>query len=761
MSPSLSRRVVFGLGVGVVLLLCCGSGCQRKDTPAALESIDEATGLAAITPTSLTDDDASPEDPSASQTDENDPMESPKPTHPFPRRTKAPEFPRGFEWLNTAGPMRLHDLRGKFVLLDFWTYCCINCMHILPELKKLERKYPNELVVIGVHSAKFTTEKDKENIASAILRYEIEHPVVVDENHKIWDSYQVRAWPSLRVIDPQGNLIAGHSGEITFEALDAFFQRAIPYYKKKKLLDTTPLQFALLAHRAPKTSLRFPGKVLADGEGGRLFITDSNHNRIVVTDLQGKVQTVIGSGKQGSADGDFERASFHHPQGCALRGDVLYVADTENHMIRKVDLKKQQVETIAGTGKQASFPWPRPKGLASGRIPKRWVGVPLRTELNSPWALWVHDRYLYIAMAGTHQIWRMTLDEKEIEPYAGNSREDIVDGRLLPSEPYEVAPFGKVAFSSFAQPSGLTSDGTSLFVADSEGSSIRAVPLDGKGLVETVVGTADLAHARLFTFGDVDGKRNEVRLQHPLGVTWHDGKIYVADTYNNKVKVIDAETGETRTLAGDGQAGHTDDPPRFDEPAGISFAAGKLFVADTNNHLIRVVDPKTGKTTTLTISPLEPPSPDMDGLIVDLETADVNKNLGRRSLKPVDGAIQIRIAVDLPRGWKVNPLGNVDYWITESSGKSLFPKETPRLGQLPADRTAWTLKLPVKEGSGGEFGIGVRFLYCQTDGEGVCRVGSVAWRLDLRLDASAKGNELTLEHKVAVPKVFQMDALDR
>ncbi|HHK41525.1 MAG TPA: hypothetical protein ENJ50_03815 [Planctomycetaceae bacterium] len=139
----------------------------------------------------------------------------------------------------------------------------------------------------------------------------------------------------------------------------------------------------------------------------------------------------------------------------------------------------------------------------------------------------------------------------------------------------------------------------------------------------------------------------------------------------------------------------------------------------------------------------------------------MNKNLGRQTLKPVDGAIQIRIAVDLPKGWKVNPLGNVDYWINESSEKPLFPKETPRYGQLPADRTTWTLKLPVKEGSGGELVIGVEFPYCQAGGEGVCRVGSVAWRLDLRLDASAKGNELTLEHKVAVPKIFQMDALDR
>jgi thiol-disulfide isomerase/thioredoxin len=115
---------------------------------------------------------------------------------------RAPEFPAGMQWLNTATPLRLADLRGKIVLLDFWTYCCINCMHIIPELTALERKYPNELVVIGVHSAKFHNEGDSENIRQAILRYEIQHPVVNDRDFRIWRSYAVRAWPTLMVIKP-------------------------------------------------------------------------------------------------------------------------------------------------------------------------------------------------------------------------------------------------------------------------------------------------------------------------------------------------------------------------------------------------------------------------------------------------------------------------------------------------------------------------------------------------------------------------------
>ncbi|MCG8587141.1 MAG: redoxin domain-containing protein, partial [Pirellulales bacterium] len=184
--------------------------------------------------------------------------------HPFPVRRPAPKLDGGIAWLNSAGPIDLQDLRGKFVLLDFWTYCCINCIQVLPELKKLEEKYPNELVVIGVHSAKFDTEKNTENIREAILRYEIKHPVVNDAEHKIWNNYFVNSWPSFRIIDPEGNLVGGDSGEIEFEAFDGFMKRFLPYYKRRGLLDTTPLKFDLESYKERQTPLRFPGKVLAD-----------------------------------------------------------------------------------------------------------------------------------------------------------------------------------------------------------------------------------------------------------------------------------------------------------------------------------------------------------------------------------------------------------------------------------------------------------------------------------------------------------------
>lgn len=518
--------------------------------------------------------------------------------HPFPRRTLAPELEGGTLWLNTDKPIDLKNLRGKFVVLDFWTYCCINCMHVLPELKMLERAYPNNVVVIGVHSGKFDTEHDADSIRQAIMRYEIEHPVVNDADYKIWNVYNCTSWPSLRVIDPEGNLVAQSGGEIDFAALDAFFKKALPYYRQKGELNEKPIHFALEQNKAAQTPLRYPGKILADETGNHQFIADSNHNRIVVAGLDGKLQTVIGSGEIGHADGDFAAATFHHPQGLALHGDMLYVADTENHLLRKIDLKNRRVTTIAGTGREA-------------RSSLQSAAPPLKTDLNSPWALCIHGNDLFIAMAGAHQIWKMPLDESAIGPYAGNGREDIVDGPLLPPQPFQAG------FASFAQPSGLSSDDKYLYVADSEGSSIRAVPFDPSQGVRTIIGTADLADARLFTFGDVDGANGKARLQHCLGVTYHDGRLYVADTYNNKIKVIDLKTGECKTLAGTGKPGSNDSasgkPAAFFEPAGLTSAAGKLYVADTNNHRIRVIDladqaAAGPRITTLEITGLAPPN---------------------------------------------------------------------------------------------------------------------------------------------------------
>jgi thiol-disulfide isomerase/thioredoxin len=728
--PGHIAKAVLLATAGWLVLAAAGDGHLAAADP---------TQRSAVGPHSMSSRLAQNSDPQPAGRDDNQ--------HPFPQHFRAPSLDGGVDWINTAGPIDLKQLRGKFVLLDFWTYCCINCMHILPELKKLEQAYPNEIVVIGVHSAKFETEQDSKNIEEAVLRYEIEHPVVNDARHQIWDKYEVQSWPTLCVIDPEGNLVARNSGEISFEILDRFFKKVIPYYQRKGLLDTTPLRFELAAYKAPSTPLRFPGKVLADEKSDRLFIADSNHNRIVVCRLDGTLVETVGSGQIGAADGDYSKTSFDHPQGMALHKDVLYVADTENHKLREVDLKKKKVRTIAGTGKQGHG-WPGMEeldGAPAVRRPKsRWVGPPLKTALNSPWALWVHGRDLYIAMAGPHQIWKMPLARmSEIGPYAGNGREDIVDGPLLPTQPFEPG------FSSFAQPSGLTSDGNVLYVADSEGSSIRAVPFEADGNVTTVVGTAWLPVQRLFTFGDVDGQGTRVRLQHALDVLYHDGLLYVADTYNNKIKVVDPRKVTSRTLVGTGKPGLEDSPPAFDEPAGLAYAAGKLYVADTNNHAIRTIDLRdNNRVATLAIKGLEPPAPPRIDARPSFPGA-AQVDLAAASVKAVEGKVRLQVALELPEGYKINAQAPLRYLVEAETPKGPIGREAlDKLMDVDQRSTSFDIELPSAAAGMDTLKVSLAYYYCQTGAEGVCKVGSVVWTLPLNLSADAADTSVRLSHSV-------------
>jgi DNA-binding beta-propeller fold protein YncE len=505
--------------------------------------------------------------------DERPPGEEGRAEDRKPERLTAPELEGGTAWLNTAGPLRMKDLRGKIVLLDFWTLCCINCIHTLPDLAALEKKYANELVVIGVHTPKFDNEKSTESIRKAILRYEVTHPVVNDAEHRIWDTYGPHGWPTLVLIDPEGGLVYARSGEGQFPLLDQLIARVIKVHKEKKTLNEKPLKFQLArVQENGQSPLFFPGKVAADEKGKRLFIADSTHHRIVITDLGGKKIAVAGSGRPGSKNGSFEEASFYDPQGLAFKGELVYVADRKNHLIRMLDLKARTVKTLAGLGVQGS---------------DRDLGGPAReVGLNSPWDLLLDGHRLFIAMAGHHQIWVLDLDSHILKPFAGSGRERIRDGSLLSA--------------CFAQPSGLTSDGTNLYVADSEVSGIRAIPLDGRGEVRTLVGKG------LFDFGDVDGTGEQVRLQHALGVVWHQGKLYIADTYNSKIKVLDPDTQKCKTFLGGEPEGWLA-ASVFSEPGGISYANGKLYVADTNAHRIRVVDIAGRSVSTLKLEGVEPP----------------------------------------------------------------------------------------------------------------------------------------------------------
>ncbi|BCL34054.1 thioredoxin-like domain-containing protein [Nostoc sp. MS1] len=480
-------------------------------------------------------------------------------------RVRAPELPQNYPWLNTDHPLSMKQLKGRVVILDFWTYCCINCLHVLPELKYLEQKYKDSLTVIGVHSGKFANEQETENIRQAILRYDIEHPVVVDQGFRIWQEYAVRAWPTLMVIDPKGYVVGSVSGEGNRDVLDELITQIIQEHKNQGTINFQELSLTLEKQHQPLiTPLAFPGKVLATPAG--LFVADSGHHRIVFSNFNGDILHLIGNGKSGLTDGNFEEAQFSAPQGMAFDEEkqILYVADTENHALRRVDIKQQTVETIAGTGEQSRNI--RPHG-----------GAGLTTALNSPWDLVKVENTLYIAMAGPHQIWQMDLASGIIKTYAGTGAEGCFDGSLTES--------------AFAQPSGITTNGNELYIADSEISSIRGVGLVEPQQVRTVCGSGDL-----FGFGDVDGQGENVRLQHCLGVEYFQNYLWVADTYNHKIKMVNPHSGNCQTVLGNGSAGLQDGQGKntsFFEPSGLSAIDSYLFIADTNNHVIRRVDLQT------------------------------------------------------------------------------------------------------------------------------------------------------------------------
>ncbi|TBR57911.1 hypothetical protein B4U84_18290 [Westiellopsis prolifica IICB1] len=477
-------------------------------------------------------------------------------------RVRAPELPQNFPWLNTEKPLSLQKLRGRVIILDFWTYCCINCLHVLPDLKYLEHKYKDSLTVIGVHSAKFDNEKEIDNIRQAILRYDIEHPVLIDSGFKVWENYAVRAWPTLMVIDPEGYVVHYVSGEGHRNILDQVIEKLISQHQEKGTINFQELQLILEKQQQPLiTPLAFPGKVLATTAG--LFIADSGHHRIIMSTFDGEVLNIIGSGQPGLKDGSFDEAQFFAPQGMTfdVENQMLYIADTENHALRRVDLLRQVVETIAGTGEQSRNIQPH-------------SGISTQTALNSPWDLQKVRNSLFIAMAGSHQIWQMDLENNIVKTYAGTGAEACVDGTL--SE------------SAFAQPSGITTDGKELYIADSEVSSIRGVGIVEPKLVRTVCGSS-----ALFGFGDVDGQGNDVRLQHCLGIEYTQKFLWIADSYNHKIKLVSPHTGNCQTVLGNGTAGLQDGQGKnscFYEPSGLSIMSSHLYIADTNNHAIRHVD---------------------------------------------------------------------------------------------------------------------------------------------------------------------------
>lgn len=452
-------------------------------------------------------------------------------------------------WVNTERPLTVADFKGRVLLLDFWTYGCINCMQVIPDLTYLENKFP-QLLVIGVHSAKYAGEGLSDNILKATRRFGIHHPVMNDNDFKVWDHFNVQAWPTLVLLDDQGREIARYAGEGHRQQLEDKIADAV---------ESLPAALAgkngaLVTAADASGALSFPSHLIyADTTpwGPSLIIGDTSHNRIVFMNTDGKLLATVGLGTAGLKDGNLNTAQFNMPRGLALVNGILYVADTGNHALRAVDLKAGIVTTLAGNGTRGDDYTPDDVGN--------------EVEMASPWdvQLLPDGKTLAIASAGTHQLWQYNIDTHEVSVLAGTGAENIADGPAKDAK--------------LAQPSGLSLLGNDLYFIDAETSSLRVLH---DGQVKTLIGVG------LFDFGRLDGQYPKASMQHAQGLFATPGKIYVADTYNNALRVYDLQTKTLSTLRLQGVT--------LSEPGDVTVVGNTAYLTDSGHGRIVAVDVTTG-----------------------------------------------------------------------------------------------------------------------------------------------------------------------
>ncbi len=480
-------------------------------------------------------------------------------------------FPPHAPWFNVTRPLTDQDIVGRFVLLDFFTPGCINCIETVAPIRAIQRRFSADLIVIGVNAPKFRASRHGTNVRDFLTQYDIHHPIVTDRHFRLWHAYHVFAWPTFVLIGPRGHVRHTWIGQGHHAAIARLI--AVDIEADRHFLRPKPLP--LLYTRAAKAPLlEGPEKIAVRGR--LVAVSDTLGNRVLLFNRRGQLKATIGSGQRGFQNGAFGQARFNHPQGLAFNGSDLLVADTLNNAIRAINLRTLQVTTFAG-----------PNAVHNTGMPHRARRVP---TLNAPWALRIIHGDLYVAMAGAHQLWRQRLSHGALRPWAGSGWEGLVDGPRQEAE--------------FAQPSGLSYHRGALYVADAESSSVRLV---SKGRVHTIIGRG------LFHFGNRDGKATQARLQHDQGLAYAHGCLYIADTFNSAVKRLDLRTGLVTTVAGDGRPGERTGPAfasTLNEPGGLAVLnPHTLLIADTGNNRILALN-LTTETVRVWAGPNPLPTPD-------------------------------------------------------------------------------------------------------------------------------------------------------
>ncbi len=596
------------------------------------------------------------------------------------------------DWLNTSRALTAQDLAGRVILLDFWTFCCINCIHVIPDLQYLEHKFGDKLTVIGVHSAKFQNEKDSDNIRQAILRYGIEHPVVNDSDFQIWQQFSVRSWPTLILIDADGKIAQMYSGEGHRAELERDIEHLIE--AQESSLNTAALPMEHEQSKQPYTILKFPGKI-AHAEFGTsrddaLFISDSGHNRILQVDFDNNIVETIGTGKAGYRDGEFNQAQFLQPQGLLFdkESQILYVADTGNHRLRAVDFNKRRVTTLAGTGERGGY------RIADG-------SDAAKTALASPWdlAFFPNNREITIANAGSHQLLTYNIDKKTLRVFAGNGRESIDDG--------------KYPQNSLSQPSGLSVWDGKLYFVDSETSSLRVA--DQHGDIKTLIGTG------LFDFGFKDGPQGTGLLQHSLGLHADADGVYIADSYNHAIRFYDYKTKSVTTVSGNGKTGADMGnlaATRFNEPNAIIKIGSRLLVADTNNNRLLWLDRKNNRANLFDVMPRNKPAEFVKNSLAP-NTYMLDLLLPAEKKIPVD--------MQFKPGWKLNAEApsNLALFLLRPAGPSLVKEwDFAALKKLP-------ISLPALDNH-NHYRLQGTLYYCEDKEGSICLIRS----FDVSINAS-------------------------